>query len=226
MNEHATLFQPSMVRAVLRTVNPKTQTRRVISARNSLVDGVGMSQKRWDCQGFDFSRAWVDLGPSPAGNPGPYLKVPSVRCGDQYHHRIYPRVPPGDALWVRENGWERPERTPKMMREGADTWEPYYFDADGLSAQESEDFKAWGFRRRPSIHMPRSASRITLEVTSVQVERLQDISDEDAQAEGVVWEQGQTAANVFEMLWESINGAGSWDANPWVWVVEFKRVQP
>jgi hypothetical protein len=137
---------------------------------------------------------------------------------------------PGDRLWVRENGWERPERTPKMMREGADTWEPYYFDADGLTDQDSEDFKAWGFKRRPSIHMPRTASRINLEITRVRVERLQDISERDAMAEGVKnslhLPGGRFARENFEHLWWSINGEGSWEANPWVWVVEFKRVTP
>jgi hypothetical protein len=117
-----------------------------------------------------------------------------------------------------------------MMREGADTWEPYYFDADGLTDQDSEDFKAWGFKRRPSIHMPRTASRINLEITRVRVERLQDISERDAMAEGVKnslhLPGGRFARENFEHLWWSINGEGSWEANPWVWVVEFKRVTP
>lgn len=72
--------------------------------------------------------------------------------------------------------------------------------------------------------MPRTASRITLEITGVRVERLQDISEADSRAEGAVWEQGQTAVNVFETLWETINGPGSWDSNPWVWVLCFKRI--
>ncbi len=72
--------------------------------------------------------------------------------------------------------------------------------------------------------MPRWASRITLEVTGVRVERLKDISEEDAMAEG--WPRDSFPRPWFVHLWESINGAGSWDANPWVWVVEFRRIKP
>ena len=98
-------------------------------------------------------------------------------------------------------------------------------------------------RPRPSIHMPRWASRITLEIVSVRVERLQDISYEDALAEGVLdfrqliepeCQQGETADECarrlcwpqrsYRQLWESINGEGSWEKNPWVWVIEFRRV--
>jgi hypothetical protein len=86
-------------------------------------------------------------------------------------------------------------------------------------------------RWTPSIHMPRRASRILLEIVSVCVERLQDIGAEDIEAEGVVtsdesiMEHGCRARVLdYQRLWESINGAGSWDVNPWVWAVEFKRV--
>lgn len=92
---------------------------------------------------------------------------------------------------------------------------------------------------RPSIYMPRWASRITLEVTGVRVERLNDINQEDAIAEGVeahdddgVTYYGPLGRGVcdpivaYRSLWDSINGPGSWAANPWVWVVEFKRVRP
>lgn len=96
------------------------------------------------------------------------------------------------------------------------------------------------WRWRPSIHMPRWASRILLEVTDVRVERLQDISEEQALAEGVRGEPcdharqacadigcwGDTAKGAFGFLWESLNGEGSWAENPWVWVVEIKRVTP
>lgn len=129
---------------------------------------------------------------------------------------------PGDRLWVRESGWERPERTAKMMHEGADTWEPYYYDADGYMKKDGEQFTSWGFKRRPSIHMPRWASRITLEITGVRVERLHDISEEDAVAEGVPRYSG--ALFEFCQIWKALNGPGSWNANPWVWAIEFKRL--
>jgi hypothetical protein len=96
-------------------------------------------------------------------------------------------------------------------------------------------------RWRPSIHMPRWASRILLEITAVRVERLQDISEVDAKAEGVIEGvgdfsgcfsvpgtqamSGTTAKECYARLWDQINGVGSWDANPWVWVVEFRRAE-
>ena len=143
---------------------------------------------------------------------------------------------PGDRLWVRESGWERPWRTAKMMREGADTWPRYAYAADGWDDQDRADFKAWGFKSLPSIHMPRWASRILLEIVSVRVERLQDISEGDAVAEGCetvcMTPTGEDNGSAiygpdgYAALWDRINGAGAWEANPWVWVIEFKRVTP
>ena len=74
--------------------------------------------------------------------------------------------------------------------------------------------------------MPRAASRILLEVTAVRVEQLQDISESDAMAEGCYTDPACPAYDAYRSLWEQINGPGSWNANPWVWVVEFKRVTP
>jgi hypothetical protein len=131
---------------------------------------------------------------------------------------------PGGRLWVRET-WAQPDRR-------SAGFSPWVYAAN---YQERPSHR-W----RPSIHMPRCASRILLDVTAVRVERLQDISEADALAEGVTpkWEPGcsgrlmealggfsfRPAASAYADLWESINGPGSWDANPWVWMVEFRRV--
>jgi hypothetical protein len=90
-------------------------------------------------------------------------------------------------------------------------------------------------RWTPSIHMPRWASRLTLRITDVRVQRLQEISEADARAEGAPLELrlldsvrlGATASHTggFERLWESIHGPDSWAANPWVWVIEFRRIE-
>lgn len=116
---------------------------------------------------------------------------------------------PGEHLWVRET-WA-------MFQDSI----PHY----KATGQAPKDGK-W----RPSIHMPRWASRITLEITGVRVERLQDISEADAIAEGVGFlrhvpdvDETLTAKQLYECLWESINGPGSWESNPWVWVVSFKQ---
>jgi hypothetical protein len=128
---------------------------------------------------------------------------------------------PGDRLWVRET-WGEFRREPGR---------PIYRADDPLALGSSNPWK-------PSIHMPRCYSRITLEITGVRVERLQDISEADAKAEGapcvdevsgheVLFPQHSKAGTYrlgYRALWEQINGPGSWDANPWVWVVCFKRV--
>lgn len=121
----------------------------------------------------------------------------------------------GDRLWVRETFGDCGVRL--VYR--AD-------DDDGASCQVA--------RWTPSIHMPRSACRMLLEITDVRVERLNDISEQDALAEGI--DDGTSPAAIavgwfekprkaFRRLWERIYGQESWDSNPWVWVVEFKQVQ-
>lgn len=126
----------------------------------------------------------------------------------------------GDRLWIRESGWERPERTPQMLRDGADTWEPYYFDAL-LDGGKAEELKQWGFRRRPSIYMPRWACRTVLAIMAIRVERVQAITQLDAMHEGC---DGPDHRANFYHLWHSIHGEASWDLNPWVWVLEFQVV--
>jgi hypothetical protein len=131
-------------------------------------------------------------------------------------HALCPYGQPGDRLWVRESF------SPYEHREGCWYW------ADGnIAAHDCT-------KPKPSIHMHRFFSRITLEITEVRVERLRDISPEDCWAEGIQEmrdagdENGELRGSVkqdYQALWESINGPGSWAANPWVWVVEFKRLE-
>lgn len=174
--------------------------------------------------------ALVDRLDPPRGQADVEAGYPFVECEDGYVSavKICPYGQPGDRLWVRETF----NRTNPGGAEGV-----YYYRADGrfpaaIGGDRFSGREAW----KPSIHMPRSASRILLEVTAVRVERLQDISEEQAEAEGVhrdmrMWfatDEGGPAftwpQNAFEHLWRKINGTESWDANPWVWVVEFKRI--
>lgn len=218
MKESPILFSGPMVRAILE--GRKTQTRRA-AIKTSQPDNVYITD-------FDAEEIMIE--------------IENKHSGARYWKEC-PYGKPGDRLWVRESGWERPERTAKMMREGADTWPRFAYAADSWNEQDRSDFKAWGFKPRPSIHMPRWASRILLEITGVRVERLAGISEEDAVAEGIYndgdeipfngpWfvephdTQGySTASDCYCALWEKINGAGSWMENPWVWVVQFKRVE-
>jgi hypothetical protein len=154
---------------------------------------------------------------------------------------------PGDRLWVKET-W----RTAKSLDAKSPTaigemwidagylksWAPVAYEADGHRNSNWQGFEMGGDAEpgkvRVSIHMPRWASRITLEITDVRVERLQDISASDAKAEGV--EQFDPSATAwlpacsahryaYEDLWKSINGPDSWNLNPWVWCIYFRRVE-
>lgn len=127
----------------------------------------------------------------------------------------------GDRLWVREAfsySWvvrDDPDRRHLM---------PVWYWADG-----NPEGGSWS-RPKPSIHMPRWASRITLEVTDVRAQRLQDISGDDAQAEGCIHHHdpagdGQNVIEQFSYLWTSIHGPGAWEANPWVAAITFERVK-
>lgn len=137
-------------------------------------------------------------------------------CRDSYQE--YLRCPygvPGDRLWVRETF----ARSSDLVRGHVYAADPHIsrFDIDG---------EHW----TPSIHMPRRASRIDLEIVGVRVERLQDITEGDALAEGVgaaPEDAFDSARQEFASLWNHINGdRATWESNPWVWVVEFRRVRP
>lgn len=121
---------------------------------------------------------------------------------------------PGDRLWVRETFRQYPDGI--------------FYRADANDIELANDVhRPW----KPSIFMPRAASRITLEITAVRLARLQDISEVDVTAEGIqeIIDAGVDhdgwPRDAYRSLWDSINGPDSWDANPWVWVVEFKVVK-
>ncbi len=219
MKERPILFSAPMVRALL--AGTKTQTRRVVNGVKHFPEwgsAVGMVGGAWRYG------SPAGLGLSDRGDhwsvtlDADQLRRMCTREAYGWGARSgCPYGVAGDRLWVRES-WQAEQRwdwtPPRDIAAGS----PIYFEFG------DEAVPACAGRKRPSIHMPRWASRITLEVAEVRVERLQDISEADARAEGVVWEQGQTAVNVFESLWDEINGAGSWQANPWVWAVSFRRI--
>ncbi|MFK1422380.1 hypothetical protein ACP0JX_16525 [Pseudomonas aeruginosa] len=225
MKERPILFTGPMVRAILE--GRKTVTRRVMKPQP------------------DFLGSMVD----------PNTPFKTLDAG--LHARITcPYGEPGDRLWVREtwtdvNMCGAPALAYRADEDIRDLMEePGFLDDRGAFNYDDPRVKPYPFacwyaeldqaRWRPSIYMPRWASRILLEITAVRVERLQDISEEQALAEGVRGEPcdharqacadigcwGDTAKGAFGFLWESLNGEGSWAANPWVWVVEFKRVTP
>ncbi|MNC30161.1 hypothetical protein D3C75_784370 [compost metagenome] len=148
--------------------------------------------------------------------------------GSQNHSCPYGQ--PGDRLWVRE-AWAQIN----VAQAPGESWVVY---------RECDNRTDYGGPWRPSIHMRRRDSRILLEVTDVRVERLQDISEGQVLDEGIgdhrfdcdrpVEPDGYPACScgsigyvdAFAELWNTINGTGAWDTNPWVWVVEFKRIEP
>ena len=220
IKERPILFNGAMVRALL--AGTKTQTRRVVTPQPDSHPGM-------NCTRLVFkNRKGMPLLDEALEAVEPVL-----------YRSLCPYGQTGERLWVRENGWQRPELSDRDLREGADTWPPYEYDAEPLMCWEDGELKRFGWKRRPSIHMPRWASRITLEITEVRVERLQDISEADARAEGIT-DGGCTkcgmpepcdcaapapsAREAFAHLWMSINGADSWHANPWVWAVGFRRL--
>ncbi|WP_122583228.1 hypothetical protein [Pseudomonas viridiflava] len=204
--ERPILFSAPMVRAILE--GRKTVTRREVKVQ---------------------PRSSADIGSFGRGQP--FIRHPDVT-------KANPECPygrPGDQLWVRE-AWQADEQVNAVAPRELSHGEPILYPADGASRQTGCSMIKPG-KTRPSIHMPRWVSRILLEITDVRVERLHEISLAQVQREGCevrqFWlfgantaEAQKIGASVFSGLWSSINGAESWNANPWVWVVEFKRVTP
>ena len=164
-----------------------------------------------------------------------------------------PQGKAGDRLWVRENfkiidfyeGYESGHiddfaegHAIVSYKDGANKDAVLSYNVPLSNGKEVDEIeqarRAFKKKTVPSIHMPRWASRINLEITGIRVERLNDISEEDSIAEGIGGVNGElcdvtgivapTHKDRFKNLWESINGAGSWDENPWLWVIEFKKM--
>ncbi|MEL6467064.1 MAG: hypothetical protein AAFQ58_19050 [Pseudomonadota bacterium] len=241
------LFSAAMMQAHL--AGRKTETRRTMAPSNTYFNG-GAWTKLDKAQTWDWNSAWVDPGPSPAGNPGPYLKLPWLAGDDDPFedtvHRIYPKVQPGDLIWARESYRFHSIADlckPSIMTPGSGI----EFEACGNRAGDLT--VNGGFvlgKLRPGMFMPKWASRLTLRVKEVGVERLQDISDADARAEGIeqigqtkgvpIWRNYQSDASLLEgggllmptasyhSLWNHINGPGAWGANPWVVVTRYEPI--
>lgn len=215
VKERPILFSAPMVRAILE--GRKTQTRRIWKMPKG-------------CEWYGPGNGGLggEAGGDFAQTNGPgWWHVSELCC---------PYGDVGDRLWVRES-WN----VFQFSQDGDENW-----PLDQISKEDPReecerfhievDYAAKGGDGpwRPSIHMPRWASRITLEITEIRVERLNAISEEDAKAEGVEGQHFQTLnpwvgylvyREPFAQLWEKINGKGSWESNPWVWVISFKRVE-
>lgn len=220
--ERPCLMNAPMVRATL--AGTKTQTRRLVKAQQFPAP---------------FHERALDVGVDVA--------LREMYLEGRWGERPFPHGAPGDRLWVRET-WGQADSS-------YDEWDflrgkprPHLPVIYRATWGDDDEETFW----RPSIHMPRWASRITLEITGIRVERLQDITEEDAMAEGAVfvdhgldqWRQQRpgwsmdpaeaargweyclgTARTAFGNLWVSVYGPKSWQQNPWVWVVSFKRVE-
>ena len=145
---------------------------------------------------------------------------------------------PGDRLWVKESffawgHWQTRHNARKGREEWAfvdltrDSGQAWRYDAGGLALQTARIAGAApSWHARPALFMPRAASRILLEIDAVRTERLQAISAPDARAEGIADQDTPDPVQAYRGVWERINGPGSWDADPLVWVVGFRRLLP
>lgn len=230
MADRPIIFSGPMVRALVE--GRKTQTRRLLTPATSLFNGTGWTalHKR---QTWNWAGAWVDPGPSPAGNLGPYLKLPWASGDGIFEgtvHRVYPVWALGDRLWVRENILQ----TLASRSDPSGEWESYWtnekfeYCADDPAPVKRHlhpnRYNSPFMQLRPSIHMPRRASRLTLIVEEVRVQRLQDISEPDVWAEGLSINPGPPgyAQEEFAALWNSLHGPEAWDANPFVAALTFR----
>lgn len=250
MKERPILFSGHMVRAILD--GHKTQTRRVVKFPE-----VPTSRGEWKPSMLGGPTTMRTVNGMLTVDVPPFPVVTHSITGKTF---ACPHGQAGNRLWVRETwkyrGWsEDGDPLIEFAADGKTLWaQPPEEWEDRLeevwaTLSEPENFKldnrAADRKWRPSIHMPRWASRLTLDLVKVRLERLQDISPADAEAEGMferhavgddmhdqwTWQNVPgthrygSPVEAYEALWESVNGKGSWKANPLVWVEEFKRVK-
>lgn len=262
IKERPILFSTEMVKAILREDSPKTQTRRVMSpqplavTKNAgcvIVSDAGERMSEWwtfdrktmlEIEARRLARYRVHYGFDYEEELKKYRRWVKkwTGLGDKYERgeieeNFCPYGKPGDRLWVRET-WATIKEYDELSPSKITLYDrpPMLAYAEWTGAAREAQ---WRGRWRPSIHMPRWASRLTLEITEVRVERVQEISESDALAEGIdntwkhaswlddsgIW-QPHTPITWFAGLWDSINlkrGYG-WDSNPWVRCITFKRV--
>ena len=202
VRERPMLFSGEMVRALLS--GAKTQTRRVVKPQP---DCTHDSSPYWYIGGLRTSWTRRPPGSEPHWGNNPLL------CP---HGKV------GGHLWVRETFCQFMDNA--KDGNGAQTY--YRASQRDSDMHEVERIMVTnGVKWKPSIHMPRWASRITLEITDVRVERLQAISAADCWAEGIPCSPDVNPIHEYQELWESINGPGSWEANPYVWAISFNRIK-
>lgn len=226
MKESPLLFRPPLVKAIL--AGQKTQTRRLVKPQP--VNDKSL-QDSWIWHG---GKALEQMG---YGADYVHTRMEAMKTAML---KVCPYGQLGDRLWIRESwraarGWDSTK--PREIHSGS----PIVFPADGNALNqdgwEADEPREYG-KLRPSIFMPRWASRISLETTAVRVERLNDISEKDSISEGVERDSDgwidyqmpstqccQSPKDSFRTLWESLNGSGTWDENPWVYVLDFKRIE-
>ena len=222
MKEHGLIFGAASMLGITR--GNKTMTRRVVSFHNSTVNGPTNCRAIWN--ELDFDHAFVDNGPSSAGNAGPYLRVAFPKTDGfqeltehECQYRVYPRVQVGDAIRCKEIWMPHTEDgTPSgaIIYKATDKPEP-----------DGENPLRW----RSPLFMPHNASRAFLPVTEVVAQRVQDITTEDIIAEGLSTKLREHDALVdlgskWESRWNDVNAdrGHPWSRNDWVWGYKWKEV--
>ncbi|ELT6814189.1 hypothetical protein R9C70_000593 [Klebsiella pneumoniae] len=240
MTERGMIFNAEMVRAILD--GRKTQTRRIMKPQPEPCPRGG---HWWPSNVF---KTMLHVEEEMQNGKGGWGGLVGDAC---------PFGDVGDRIWVRE-AYRFPASLDDISPTGVGEmavatgyrkpWAPTFYEftgtfSDGWKGFETPPKVSDAGKLRPSIHMPRWASRILLEITDVRVERLNAISEEDAEEEGIDMEAlydsqdcydciadhnmtgRPTVTGAFKYLWESIYGDESWKANPWVWVITFRRVE-